>query len=117
MTEYKVPEVLETWLPKTTVLCRKMMHSSNALRNYKQEEQETNPAWLCDFLRYKIEKGLRAVCFTVERSLLFTHSVTFPAQQLVTSRFTTRYIQEKCLLIAGNATVPALQLATSRDTC
>ena len=39
-----------------------------------------------------IEKGLRTVCFTVERSLLFTHSVTFPAQQLVTSRFTTRYI-------------------------
>ena len=37
---------------------------------------ETNPAWLCDFLRYEIEKGLRAVCFTVGRSLLFTHSVT-----------------------------------------
>ena len=78
---------------------------------------EANPAWLWDFLRYEIEKGLRAVQFTVERSLLFTHSVTFPAHQLVTSRFTTRYIQEKCLLDARNATTPALQLTTSRDTC
>ena len=62
---------------------------------------------------FEIEKGLRAVQFTVERSLLFTHSVTFPAQQLVTSRFTTRYIQEKCPLVARNATTTNSQI---RDT-
>ena len=33
---------------------------------------EANPAWLWDFLRYEIEKGLRVVQFTVERSLLQT---------------------------------------------
>ena len=98
-------------------LCGYSTTSASKLKRHMLWFTEANPAWLWDFLKHEIEKGLRAVQFTVERSLLFTHSVTFPAQQLVTSRFTTRYIQEKCILIAGNAIVPALQLATSRDTC
>ena len=63
-------------------LCGYSTTSASKLKRHMLWFTEANPAWLWDFLRYEIEKGLRVVQFTLERSLLLANSATSSAHRL-----------------------------------
>ena len=98
-------------------LCGYSTTSASKLKRHMLWFTEANPAWLWDFLRYEIEKGLRVVQFTLERSLLFANSATSPAHRLGASRYTCSYTREGNPLLALDAATHVHKLMTSKNTC
>ena len=98
-------------------LCGYSTTSASKLKRHMLWFTEANPAWLWDFLKHEIEKGLRAVQFTLERSLLFANSATSPAHQLGASRYTCSYTREGNPMLAHNAASHVHKLMTSKNTC
>ena len=98
-------------------LCGYSTTSASKLKRHMLWFTEANPAWLWDFLKHEIEKGLRAVQFTLERSLLFANSATSPAHQLGASRYTCSYTREGNPVLAHNAATHVHKLMTSKNTC
>ena len=98
-------------------LCGYSTTSASKLKRHRLWFTEANPAWLWDFLRYEIEKGLRVGQFTLERSLLFANSATSPAHRLGASRYTCSYTREGNPVLAHNAATHEHKLMTSKNVC